>query len=124
MKSAKRDRIFLVHWNLEEAEQLAAPLRSEGWQVELEAEDGARAYRRICEDPPSAIVIYLTRLPSHGRETAHALRQRSSLASLPIILVGGKPGKVEKVRERVPAASYLEQDELIPALAGLPGAGS
>jgi len=60
-------RIFLIHWHALEAAELATPLEQAGWQVETEAEDGARAGKRLLANPPVAAVIYLTRLPSHVR---------------------------------------------------------
>jgi len=73
----------------------AGPLRAAGWDVEIEAEDGARAGKRIKENPPQAVVIYLTRLPSHGRETADGLRSMKATRHLPIIFVDGKEEAID-----------------------------
>lgn len=100
--------LLLGHWNADEA----AALRQEGWADHTEAEDGARACRRIADEPPWAMVIFLDRLPSHGRWTGHALRQRSSSQDLPIPFVNGAPAKVPKVRQRVPHAEDATADEL------------
>jgi DNA-binding response OmpR family regulator len=108
--------LLLVHWNEDEAQELAEPLIAAGWQVEVEAEDGARASQRGLDDPPVALVIYLTRLPSHGRETARYLRSRPPGRSLPIIFVGGDPERVEAARTQVPDAEFLAPAALIPAL--------
>jgi hypothetical protein len=40
-------KLFLVHWNATEAENLTTPLRKQHWQVEIESETGARAINRI-----------------------------------------------------------------------------
>ena len=48
-----KGRLFLVHWNAAEAAELAAPFEQAGWQVESEAEDGARAGKRILANPPA-----------------------------------------------------------------------
>jgi len=112
-------RLFLIHWDQNELEQLAEPLRQAGWQVEGESADGARASKAILADPPDVLVIYLTRLPSHGRETADYLRTKLNADQLPILFVAGAPEKVEKVRAKVPQARYLGSEELPQALAEL-----
>jgi DNA-binding response OmpR family regulator len=118
-----KGKLFLIHWKLAEAEDLAKPLRAAGWQVEIEAADGARAGQRILADPPEAVVIYLTRLPSHGRETAHALRSYKAGREIPILFIDGETEKVEQVRAKVPDASYLRSADLQPTLDGLVQAG-
>ena len=112
-------RLFLIHWNSREADELAAPLVALGWDVEIEAEDGARASTRILADPPDLVVIYLTRLPSHGRETAHYLRSKMLGFDLRIVFVGGAAVKVAAVRARVPEATYIGLDDLPTTLAAL-----
>src|SRR5688572_6503983 len=87
---AMKDRLFLFHWHAAEAEQLAAPLRAQGWQVDVEAQDGARGSSAVKATLPDAVVIYLRRLPSHGRETAEALRSSKATRAVPIIFVDGE----------------------------------
>ncbi len=116
---AEKPRLFLIHWNAAEARALAAPLRHAGWTVSLESEDGARASRRILASPPRAVVIYLTRLPSHGRETAHAVRASKAGRTIPMIFVGGEGPALEKVRAKVPDAVYTTPQGLPAVLAGL-----
>ncbi len=116
-------KLFLVHWNPAEAEQLAGGLRSAGWQVEVEAEDGQRACRRILSDLPSALIIYLTRLPSHGRQTASYLRTRPDGASLPIFFVGGSSEAQQRTRETVPDAHFLPPEALAEALEAMASRG-
>lgn len=111
-----KGRLFLVHWKQPEAEALAEPLRAAGWQVEIEAEDGARVAKRISSDPPEAVVIYLTRLPSHGRETAHFLHTTKVGQQIPILFVDGAADKVEQVRAKVPNAAFLRSKELLQTL--------
>lgn len=117
-------RLFLIHWNRPEADALASRLRAAGWSVEIEAEDGERGARRALEVQPQAVLIYLTRSPSHGRETGHYLRSKRSSDELPIFFVGGKREKVAEVRREVPEARYLDADELTAALAELPPWGN
>jgi len=105
-------KIFLIHWNEAEAQVYAEELRQAGWDVATESQDGARAYRLIRESLPHAIVINLTRLPSHGRETADALRSYKATRRLPIIFVDGKPEAVEKTKAHMPDAIYIDSTEL------------
>ena len=111
-------RVFLIHWNASEAEELARPLRASGWEVEIEAEDGARACKAIRGNPPDAVVVYLTRLPSHGRDTADYLRSIKATRDVPIVFLDGKADAVEKTRAKVPDAVYTTSTELDKVLAG------
>jgi CheY-like chemotaxis protein len=112
--------LFLIHWNYAEAEEQAERLRSSGWNVVVEAEDGQRAYTSIKSNPPAVIVIYLTRLPSHGRETAHALRTNKSTREIPIIFIGGQGEALEKTKAKVPVAIYTSEAELDHHLRQIP----
>lgn len=106
---ATNNRLFLIHWNAEEAGPLAEPLAEAGWQVEIESADGARAVNRILAEPPAAVVIYLTRLPSHGRKTASYLHSKSDL---PVIFVDGPEDKLAGIQEAVPGASFVKSADL------------
>jgi len=107
-----KGKLFLIHWKAAEAEELADPLRKTGWEVELESEDGARAGRRIESFEPDVAVIYLTRLPSHGRETARYLRTRTATRDVPIVFVDGKQEALEKIRALLPDAKYTTSERL------------
>ncbi len=119
-----KGRLSLIHWRQAEAREFARQLRADGWEVEMEMEDGARAYRRILESQPDAVVIYLTRLPSHGRETAQALRSHKAGGSLPIVFVDGAKDKLEKVRAKVPDATFIASSDLSRVLSQLLRAGN
>ena len=116
-------RIFLIHWHALEAAELATPLEQAGWQVETEAEDGARAGKRLLANPPVAAVIYLTRLPSHGRETAHFLRSSKAGRTIPIVFVDGAEEKVATVREKVPDGIFTTSARLQQVLERLESHG-
>jgi glucuronate isomerase len=116
-----RGRITLVHWHASEAEEYAQALRAGGWQVDVESEDGARVSKHILADPPHAVVIYLTRLPSHGRETAHALRSSKAGRDVPIVFVEGKEKAVAKTRGKVPDAVFVTSAELESVLEKIGG---
>ena len=109
-------QIFLIHWHSTEAAQLAAPLQAEGWAVAVEVEDGARAATRIRDKPPDAVVIFHTRLPSHGRATAAHLAEQKATRAVPIIFVGGQGEALEKTRAKLPHAAYIAPEALIHTL--------
>lgn len=110
-------RVFLIHWNESEAETLAREIQDWGWEIAgVEAEDGYRGSKMVREMQPDVIVIHLSRLPSHGRETAAYLRSLKATHSLPIIFVGGKDEPLAKTREKVPDAIFVEPQELKAAL--------
>jgi CheY-like chemotaxis protein len=68
--------------------------------------DGAEALRRLKRRPPGAIVIDLSRLPSHGREVALALREMGATRRIPIVFVEGAAEKVARVRALLSDAAY------------------
>lgn len=109
-------KLYLIHWDETEANELAAKFDAGKWEVEYEFEDGARAVSAIKTILPNAVVIYLTKLPSHGAETAHAIRHLKATKHLPIIFVGGKPDALEKVKAKVPDAVFVTESGLESAL--------
>ena len=104
-------RIRLVHWNEAEAKERAERLRATGHRVDSEriAPAGLRA---LAEDPPDAIVIDLDRLPSQGRDLGLQLRTRAGTRQVPLVFVGGRPDKVQRVRELLPDAEYTTWAEI------------
>ena len=90
--ASRSGRLFLIHWNASEAEEHAGRLRSEGWSVDIEAQDGARAAKLVRDDHPDAVVVYLTHLPSHGRETARYLRSTKATRGHPHPVRGWQGG--------------------------------
>lgn len=112
----KNNKLFLIHWNQLEAEELARKYEQAGWQVEIEAENGSGAYQRLKTESIAVIVIYLTRLPSHGRETAHAVRSLKATRHIPIIFVGGQGEALEKTKEKIPEAVYTTETEVLEVL--------
>lgn len=107
-----KGRAFLVHWREAEAEVLAREIRNMGWNVDIETNDGARAGKRIKDDPPDVVVIYLTRLPSHGRDTGQSLQTREDTQSIPLVYVDGNDEAVDRTRRAVPDAVYTTTEEL------------
>ena len=110
-------RIQLIHWNPAEAEERARRLEGAGYQVVFDVHDVPALQRALRRDPPAAVVIDLGRLPSQGRDLGVGLRAFVSTRHVPIVFVGGEPGKVEQVRARLPDAAYTAWDEIEGVLA-------
>ena len=109
-------RIVLFHWNAEEAAERAARLSKAGYEADCFSKVVPDELRRLGERAPAAVVIDLTRLPSHGREVAGALRRQRGTRAIPIVFVGGAPEKLATVRKLLPDAVYAEWDGIGEAL--------
>lgn len=109
-------RVRLIHWNETEGRERQLRLAALGYETEFDPGDGPVQLRSTRARPPDAIVIDLTRLPSHGRETALALRTYKDTRQVPLILVDGEPTKVERIRELLPDATYTSWTRLKIAL--------
>ena len=107
--------VCLIHWNRDEAAERAPLIEAAGYRVD--ASPFSHGYlRRLRNDPPAAVVIDLSRLPSHGREVAMALRQYKSTRALPIVFVDGQPDKAARVKELLPDAKYASWQGIGPAI--------
>ncbi len=99
------DLVYLIHWNQDEAAERAQLIEAAGYRVDASPFTPA-ILRQLRDDPPAAVVIDLSRLPSHGREVAMALRQYKATRAVPMVFVGGQPDKVERIKELLPDAKY------------------
>jgi hypothetical protein len=108
-------RVRLISWKPEEADELAALLRSFGHEVDGSpvATDAIRALPHAGAD---AYVVDLSRLPSQGRDVGVILRRAKGSRHVPLVFADGDPGKVARVRELLPDAVYASWDEIGPAL--------
>ncbi|HZT37997.1 MAG TPA: DUF3052 family protein [Bryobacteraceae bacterium] len=111
-------RVTLVHWKPVEARPLIETLRGAGHEVRHDGADGGVVYRAIRTWLPDVVVIDLSRLPSHGRELAAALRGSKRTRQIPIVFAGGTPDKVEMVRKELPDAIYATPQTVVRAIAG------
>lgn len=105
-------RICLFHWKAEEAKPLLTVLQAAGYSVDYR--ERIADYREVRDQPkpPDAIVIDLSRLPSHGRELAVFFRGSKALRHVPILFVDGEPEKVERIRKLLPDAAYTTASRL------------
>lgn len=108
--------IRLVHWSEEEAPGRAARLEAHGYEVDATVPGTSLGLRALRDDPPLALVIDLSRLPSHGREVARSVRQSKALRVLPLVFVAGKPDKAAQAEDEFPDATFVSWEEIEPAL--------
>jgi hypothetical protein len=98
--------VLLIHWDAPEAEARVARLKAMGYAATYYNRSGPGLLRDIKADPPSAVLIDLSRLPSQGRDVAVSLRIAKPTRSIPIVFVDGLPEKVLVVRKTLPDAVY------------------
>lgn len=108
-------RIRLIHWNAAEAEERARRLPAGTFAVDCDQLDPA-GLRHLRQEPPDAVVVDLSRLPSHGRDVAVGLRSHKDTRRVPLVFVGGDPRKVAGVKELLPDAVYTSWDQIVAAL--------
>jgi hypothetical protein len=96
----------LIHWDAPEARLRVARLEALGYRATFENRAGPTLLRGIRDNPPSAVVIDLSRLPSQGRDVAVSLRINKVTRPIPIVFVDGLPEKVLAVRQTLPDAVY------------------
>jgi CheY-like chemotaxis protein len=110
-------KVKLIHWNAEEAEQRALILQYSGYLADSKLDSGTKILKSLTEDPPAAIIIDLSRLPSQGRDIALTVRKRKGTRYIPLIFVDGDPVKVEGIKELLPDARYTGWDHITVVLA-------
>jgi hypothetical protein len=93
--------VRLFHWSSAEAEPLIAKLRTGGYEVAYKRDTQSPSIREIRGAAPVAIVIDLSRMPSHGRYVAAWVRGSKSIRHIPIVFVDGDPAKVEAIRREI-----------------------
>ena len=120
-RKQKIGKLLLVHWDESEARDLASALRVQGWTVSLW--NPALKPSAIKQNPPTAVVISLRRLPSHGREVADAMWYTKWGRTIPIAFFDGGADKVEAIRNKFPAAHCTSWEELPRVLREIATAG-
>lgn len=108
-------RILLIHWSATEAKQKALILESAGYEVDCEPFT-PKALKELRNNPPAAVVIDLSRLPSQGRDIAVNIRHAKATRNIPIVFVEGDPQKVNQIKTHVPDALYTDYNQVHPVL--------
>ena len=98
--------IQLIHWNRDEGLERRRQLEAHGHDVQFEFGDGPFVLRRVKAGVPDAVVIDLSRLPSHGREVGLVLRRSVATRHVPLVFADGAPEKVAQTRALLPDATY------------------
>ena len=109
-------RLRLIHWNAAEADRYLTLFKEAGHRVEYSPEFSPQLMREWRASPPDAFIIDLSRLPSHGREIAIALRQSKATRRIPSVFCEGEEEKVAKTRALLPDAVYCEFSRLKSSL--------
>lgn len=111
--------VALVHWNDAECAARAEKLTAYGHEVfaHCRHDRGGELTRRLTKQPPAAVVVDLSRLPSHGRAVATWLRERKALRQIPLVFVPGDEEKTARVRQAFPDATFAPWSRMRGALA-------
>lgn len=104
-------RIRLLHWKEEECATRAARLQSLGYEVDARVLQSS-SMAEFRENPPAAVVIDLSRLPSHGREVGVFLRRSKTTRLIPLVFVEGEPSKVRAIKEALPDARFTTYEKI------------
>ena len=118
-----KGKLFLFHWEKEGAAARAAELAKEGWQVEMEFEEGSRGCKNLKAFGPDVVVFDIAQKAVHSRECGRALRNAKSFRETPFIFVDGTDEDISKAKAKVPGAIFTTRGELTKVLeAALNGA--
>ena len=109
-------RVTYVHWDEEEAHAVARRLIAGGHDVTVHWAQGEGMQ---ADSVPEVLVISLERLPSRGRAVAQWLWSARYRRAIPVVFVGGRPDRVERVREQVSDAVFCGEHELAAVVSGL-----
>jgi CheY-like chemotaxis protein len=106
-------RIRIIHWRPAEAASLIDAVRTAGFDPEYDGEmNGPAVSRAIRARLPDAVLIDLSRLPSHGREMGIWLRGIKATRHIPLVFVNGEGEKLERVRKDLPDAAFATTADL------------
>jgi CheY-like chemotaxis protein len=109
-------RVRLVHFDEDQGLERRTQLEALGFDAAFDFGDGLFMSRQIKASPPDAVVIDLSRVPSHGREVALSVRGTKATRHIPIVFVDGEPEKVEKTRQFIPDATFTTWGRIKTAL--------
>jgi len=112
----RQPRVRLIHWNVAEIAARVAQLRAAGYAVNPKPVRSPAELKVLAANPPAAVVIDLSRTPSHGRDVALAIRARKGSRHVPLVFVEGDPAKVAPIRKLLPDGIYTTWAGIRPAL--------
>src|ERR1700685_3458253 len=110
--------VRLICWKEDLARERAALLKAARLDVDATPLNTSRLIGRIMENPPSAIVIDLDRMPSHGLAVGVVLRRSASARRIPLVFAGGVPEKAARIRQQLPDAVFTPWSAISPTSRG------
>jgi CheY-like chemotaxis protein len=108
--------VRLIHWNEDEGLERQQQLEALGFSTGFDFGGMTPVMRAIRAHAPDAVVIDLTRMPSHGREVARTLRASKGTRHIPIVFVDGDKDKVAATQALLPDACYTTWGRIKTAL--------
>jgi len=114
--AASLPRVLVVHRQAAAAAERAHRLRAGGFEAEAYPSLGSRGFRAIRANPPDAILIDLTELPSYGRYMGALLRQQKGTRMIPLVFLEGDPEKAAGIRRMLPDAEFAPWPRIAAAL--------
>jgi CheY-like chemotaxis protein len=111
----KKNCVRLIHWKPAEVLDKVENLRSAGYEVAHEVLNPS-SFQEMRENPPDAVVIDLSRIPSQGRDVGLGIRKYKDTRNVPLVFVEGDPDKVKRVQELLPDAVYTTWDRILDGL--------
>ena len=108
--------VRLIHFDEDQGLERRKQLEAFGFDAAFDFGDGLFMARQIKASPPDAVVIDLSRVPSHGREVALSVRSTKATRQIPIVFVDGEAEKVKKTRQFIPDATFTTWGRIKTAL--------
>jgi CheY-like chemotaxis protein len=109
-------RAVLLHRSEEEGAEGLNLLRAAGWDGKLWTLVTPAVIREWAAEAPDAILIDLSRRPSHGKEVAMACRERKGLRTTPLVFLEGAAEPVEALRGQHADAVFSDWKHIRSAL--------
>jgi hypothetical protein len=109
-------RVVVIHRHPAAARERAQRISAQGFAAEPYMALGSRGFRTIRGNPPDAIVIDLSELPSYGRYVGAMLREQKSTRMIPLVFLEGDPEKTPLVREMLPDVECVPWGRLAAAI--------
>jgi hypothetical protein len=109
-------KIRLVAWREDDGRARADVLEALGFSVTFEPEDPIHILKTLQANPPSALVIDLSRSPAKGRDLGVMARVRTGSRFIPLVFAGGTAQAREKVGRVLPDAELTSWDGIERAL--------
>jgi hypothetical protein len=108
-------QVCLIHWNKAEAKHKIERLKAAGYDVLFEPVS-PELLQRLRGNPPTAVVIDLSRAPSQGRDVGVALRHYKATRDIPLLFAEGDPVKVAAIKKLLPDAAFTSWSRVRSAL--------